>query len=808
MGLFEPGGEVLAVNRTALMFGGLELEDVLGQRIWEAPWFQQLPKAQRLLQQAYEAAAQGEFSRLETQVMGQGGIVLDIDVAIKPIFGEDGSVYQILGDGRDISDRQRTEEALKKSEQRFRAAFEQASIGMVQSDLSGRFVKVNPAFCQFLGYTEAELLETTFQEITYAPDLAISIERIEQLLAGETPLYSLEKRYVRKDGQPYWVSKTLSLVRDDAGAPQYFFCIVEDIHDRKQAELLNQQYAEELATWRDRYDTAGRASGQIVYEWDATANYATWGANIEAVLGYAIEEFPTTMESWLALIHPEDRQLFGAALAQLTPEQPQLLATYRFRHQDGTYVWLEDRNIMSFNAQGVKTRAIGFVANISDRKRLETELRQSQAFLQSIYEGTAVGIGVLAVLGEDQYQYLDTNPAMARIAGVPDDFLKDKAIADLQPFLAPEVYGQILQRYRHCVTTGESLQFEEKTIRAGQETWWLTEVNPLTDENGQVNQLIISTISISDRKRAEQALQHLNAELEQRIQERTQALLGSQTELKIKEAQYRSIFETVGEGIFINDLETGELVEVNPTACQMYGYTYETFLRVSPENYIHPDFHGVFKQFTEALNSGQSFVAQTKGVRQDGSLFDTDVSGRRIFFKGKYHALSTVRDITDRKAAERALKESVSRLRAVVRALPDQLILLRQDGTRLDLFPENSTELSPQKPLPTASPSLVQQDIAQVLTTGTMQLQERRSHRPEGLIYEEIRTVPVDEEIVLRVIRDISESARLEAERKAAERERQKLISLIENSSDFIGISLLETGYPLFLNAAGLQLVG
>jgi PAS domain S-box-containing protein len=97
MGLLSLNGEVIEANQTALKFGGVTPAEVVGTPLWETLWFQALPDAQALLQQAFAAAAQGEFSRFETRVMGQGDIILDIDVTLKPIFDEGGHVYQISG---------------------------------------------------------------------------------------------------------------------------------------------------------------------------------------------------------------------------------------------------------------------------------------------------------------------------------------------------------------------------------------------------------------------------------------------------------------------------------------------------------------------------------------------------------------------------------------------------------------------------------------------------------------------------------------------------------------------------------------
>jgi PAS domain S-box-containing protein len=120
---------------------------------------------------------------------------------------------------------------------RFQATFEQAAIGLAHVDLQGRWLRVNQKLCEIVGYTPEELLQRTFQDITYADDLATDLNYVEQILAGKITTYTLEKRYVCKDGSLVWINLTVSLVRDAAGAPQYFIAGVEDISDRKQIEV-------------------------------------------------------------------------------------------------------------------------------------------------------------------------------------------------------------------------------------------------------------------------------------------------------------------------------------------------------------------------------------------------------------------------------------------------------------------------------------------------------------------------------------------------------------------------------------------
>ncbi|ABG05431.1 multi-sensor signal transduction histidine kinase [Rubrobacter xylanophilus DSM 9941] len=133
-------------------------------------------------------------------------------------------------------ERERAEEALRESEERFRATFEQAAVGIAHVGLDGRWLRVNQKLCEIVGYAREELIELTFQDITYPDDLDKDLEHARRLLDGEIGTYAAEKRYFRKDGSVVWVHLTVSLVRDPCGTPKYFISVVEDITGRKRTE--------------------------------------------------------------------------------------------------------------------------------------------------------------------------------------------------------------------------------------------------------------------------------------------------------------------------------------------------------------------------------------------------------------------------------------------------------------------------------------------------------------------------------------------------------------------------------------------
>ncbi|HEY9635951.1 MAG TPA: PAS domain S-box protein [Coleofasciculaceae cyanobacterium] len=153
-----------------------------------------------------------------------------------PEFAKDGDVEFVLVVTRDITQLKQAEVALQDSERRFRAIFEQAAVGIAQVSLSNQFLQVNQRLCDLVGYTESELLAQACRSLIHPDDRKLSLEYERQILAGERQTYSLEKRYISKEGQVQWTNSTVSLVRDTQGIPEYFIKIVEDITERKQAE--------------------------------------------------------------------------------------------------------------------------------------------------------------------------------------------------------------------------------------------------------------------------------------------------------------------------------------------------------------------------------------------------------------------------------------------------------------------------------------------------------------------------------------------------------------------------------------------
>jgi diguanylate cyclase (GGDEF)-like protein/PAS domain S-box-containing protein len=124
----------------------------------------------------------------------------------------------------------------REAEERFRLAFEQAAVGMALVAPDGRFMRVNRALCELVGYDADALVAMTFQQITHPEDLDLDLEYVRQMLAGERRAYAMEKRYFHADGHTVWALLSVSLVRDGADEPLYFISQIQDVTERKQLE--------------------------------------------------------------------------------------------------------------------------------------------------------------------------------------------------------------------------------------------------------------------------------------------------------------------------------------------------------------------------------------------------------------------------------------------------------------------------------------------------------------------------------------------------------------------------------------------
>ncbi|ATC63463.1 hypothetical protein CMV30_05565 [Nibricoccus aquaticus] len=199
----------------------------------------------------------GEVDEREWTYVRKDGGRLPVMLTVTALRDQAGTITGFMGIGHDLTRSKAAESALRDSEERFRQSFQFAGIGMALVGLDGRWLQVNPAVCQILGYSPEELFRKTFHDITHRDDLENDLTLLRQLVAGERSFYQMEKRYLHRDGRIVWGRLTVTLVRQADGAPVHFVSQIEDIGGRKELE-------ENLARARDEAVAAARLKSEFL----------------------------------------------------------------------------------------------------------------------------------------------------------------------------------------------------------------------------------------------------------------------------------------------------------------------------------------------------------------------------------------------------------------------------------------------------------------------------------------------------------------------------------------------------------------
>ena len=262
--------EVLAVEAVSGKEGNIEALDADGvplfgavRRVPDTPWY--------LIAKMNEEEVRAPIRR-RSLMLGLGAVSLILVVGAMIVLWWRRQQTQFYRERYEAEiERRALEErsarALQESESRFRAIFEQAAIGMADSSLDARFIRVNQRFCKIMGYSREELLGLTFHEITHPDDLARDEGLVTQLLSGERSSFAVEKRYVRKDGGVVWANLLVSLHRSPSGDPLHFVAVVEDITGQKRAEDERRNLERQLLQ-AQKMESVGRLAGGVAHDFN------------------------------------------------------------------------------------------------------------------------------------------------------------------------------------------------------------------------------------------------------------------------------------------------------------------------------------------------------------------------------------------------------------------------------------------------------------------------------------------------------------------------------------------------------------
>jgi len=386
------------------------------------------------------------------------------------------------------------ERELGASEERFRATFELAPVGVAHLDREGRWLRVNEKFCQILGYTAAELVKRRYQDITHPDDLAQELVEAQRISEGKSDHYSIEKRYARKDGSWVWVMRSVSAVRDGAREVQYVISVIQDITERKQAE-------QKLWDSQQRLALAHITGKSGTFEWDLKTGINTWSPEIEKLYGMKAGEFGGTQADFLSCVIPEDR----AEAERISNEglrTGEFNGEFRIRRRDGAIRKISARGKVSFDEHAHPEKMIGINVDVTEYRHAE----QASARLAAIVESSDD-----AIVSKDLNGIISSwNAAAERIFEYSAQEAIGQPITILIPLELREEEAQILTRLKN----GERIEHFEtvRVTKGGKRLNVSLTVSPIRDSQGKIIGASKIARDITERKRTEKDLRE-NQEL-------------------------------------------------------------------------------------------------------------------------------------------------------------------------------------------------------------------------------------------------------------------------------------------------------
>ncbi|MBI5819414.1 MAG: PAS domain S-box protein, partial [Verrucomicrobia bacterium] len=307
----------------------------------------------------------------ESNRMTKDGRVIDVLTSHSPIKDGAGNIVGASVILQDITALKQAQAAAQASEERFRATFDQAAVGIVHTSYEGNYLLVNQKFCDMLGYREYELVGRAAADFTHPDDRATGRQKRQLMWDGKLDGFAEEKRYLRKDGSVIWTNRTVSLARDASGKPQYFIRVIEDITQRKEAE--------------ERYRaTFENAPVGIMHT--AIDGYRILRANRKLceMLGYTREELLGMTST--DVVHPDYRFSDRVSYRQpiLDGARQAFASERKFVRKDGSSFWVNRTVSVVRNAAGEPLYFIRIVEDIDERKQAEAALRDSEVRYRSV----------------------------------------------------------------------------------------------------------------------------------------------------------------------------------------------------------------------------------------------------------------------------------------------------------------------------------------------------------------------------------------------------------------------------------------
>jgi two-component system, sensor histidine kinase and response regulator len=533
----------------------------------------------------------------------------------------------------DSADPKQVEEKLREREQLFQSIFENAQIGISFFSIDGHAVFTNRAFQEMLGYNEKELGDLDKWDAIIHPDeRAQGAKRYAELTHGNREKDECEQRFVRRDGRIVVAKARFSLIRDRAGRPQYVASLTEDVTERKRAQEERNRVAQQMQVLLE-------STGQAIYGIDLHGHCTFINRATCEMIGYRPEQTLGRNMHDLVHHHKPDGSIYPVDECPI----------YRaFKKGEGCRVdteviWRRDGNSVPVEYSsfpilegGKITGAVVTVADITVRKRAQEKVRESEQLFRSIFENAQIGIGVFNI----EKQELSPNRALQEMLGYSEKELSrletwDKITPPDESASDAKRYGELVQGKR------EKDEWEQRLIRRdGRIAVTSVRFSLLRDTSGSPQYVASLQEDITERRRTEDALRE-------------------------SEAYNKLLFQESIIPMLVLDCETRRYVDCNRAAVQINGYSRreemlgKTTLDVSaPTQYDGSDSKSAaLKRSKIGQETGHS-VFEWRHQRPDGTIWDAEVHLTTFTHHGRKQFQLTLVDITERKLAERALRQA------------------------------------------------------------------------------------------------------------------------------------------------------
>jgi len=639
----------------------------------------------------------------------------------------------------ETSRREEAQNALEKSEQRFRSLVQNAKDIVMLMNADGTVGYLNPAVEEMLGYKPEDIVGTNSFTPVHPDDDARVQDIFANAMSNPGVTSWMELRLQHADGSWRHIETYCTSLLHD---PTVRGVIVNsrDITERKRAEERRREVEE-------RYRTLVEQIPVITYVQALEHGNATEyiSPQVEAMLGYAVCEYTSDPKLWINILHPDDRERVLAEDERTDETLEPYGSEYRMFAKDGHIVWVQDEAVVVRDTGGRPRFWQGVMLDVTERRQAEEALRESEERFRLLAEN-AQDVIFRTRLHTLEVEYI--SPSITAMIGYePEEYYADPHLG--LRIVHPEDRQMLEDALRSTSGLPTALRWLHKDGRV----IWTEQLNkPIYDEAGEIVAIEGIARDITERKRVEKKLQESEANL---AQAQRIACLGSWE------------YEPENNRVYWSD-ETYRVFGFTP---QQFVPTFENFLDL-----VHPDDRMLVRKDMAKIYSGEQLQngIEFRIVRPDGEVrcvqgqrdAERDEAGELIKIVG------TLQDITERKWAEEALRESEARHRAMLEASPDLVFRVSRDGEYLDFQASDKSmlyvpgeELIGKNLRDTMPPDLVPpilRRITKALDTGEMQVFEYQLLVAGGIRDFEARLVVAGSGEVLAIVRDVTERKVLE----------------------------------------------